>query len=758
MRGDLPRRASTRRRTLETAARHSVFPLVCFLVAATAPRPADGAAARFFRIEGASAFAAGDLDGLAADSDGHLRLAPSARVLADAEAPHVWSMATDSSGRVFLGTGNDGKVMRIDGGKTVTFFNAPELQVTALAVGPDGRLYAGTSPDGKVYAIDSAGQSTVHVDPDDKYIWALGFDTAGRLWVGTGGEGRVLRVAEAGKMEAVFSGPETHVVSLAFDAEGGVLAGSSPGGIVYRVSPAGRVSVLLNSPYREIKAIAAAADGSILVAAFGSKDREEPERLPAPPPAPQPSPSPSVEVSVSESFDLPAPAPEASPSPREPRAARGAAQGAVLRVRSSGETEILWSSPEEAPYSLLSDGEDVMVGTGPRGRLYRVGTDQSFVVLSDFPGEQITVLRRRPNGDVLAATSNPGRAHALSKGSGEGGTFTSKVLDAVTASSWGQIRFEADAPAGTRVELRTRSGQTPTPDNTWSDWSPPVVAAAGAAIDRPAGRYLQVRVTMAGTPTATPVLHTVVAAYLQQNLRPALSALVVHPPGEVFQRPLAASGEVEILGLGPHDAPESRLQSRPRGSSAPVTAFSRRLYQKGFRTLSWRGEDDNDDSLVYDVTYRPIGAKTWSVLREGLTEPVLAFDTQTLPNGRYIVRVTASDTPSNPPAAALTVSQESEGFDVDNTPPAVTVRAVSGPQPAIAAEVRDDESVIQRVEFSVDGGRWFEVQPKDGIHDGLTESYDIVLPFGISKGSHVVVLRATDALDNAATASVVVTR
>jgi hypothetical protein len=724
-------------------------------------KDASAAQARFFRLEGAPAFSAGDLDGLAVDSEGRLRMAPAARVLADAEAPYVWSMAADATGQVFLGTGNDGKIMKIDAGKAVTFFDTAELQVTALAFGPDGRLYAGTSPDGRVYAIDSTGNGITFVDPEDKYIWALGFDPRGRLWVGTGGEGRVLRVGPGAKIDTIFSDQETHIVSLAFDSEGGVLAGSSPGGVVYRISPAGRPTVLLNAGYREIKSIVPAPDGSVLVAAFGSKDRDEPER-PAPPPTiPQPTPpaATGAEVTVSEAFVVAQAASGAPSAPGGAEPGRGTpARGAVLKVSSSGEADVLWTSQEEAPYSLLLDGTDVLVGTGPRGRLYRVGMDQSFVVLSDFPGEQITALQRTAVGDVVAATSNPGRAHALSKGSRETGSFTSKVLDAGTASSWGQVRFEADTPSASRVDVRTRSGQTPAPDNTWSDWSAPLSTAQGSSNDRPDGRYLQVKVTLTGSPAGSPVLHTVVAAYLQHNLRPAVTALTVHPPGEVFQKPLSVTGDMEILGLASQDAPENKTTARPRGPAASPTAFSRRLYQKGFQTLSWRGDDDNDDSLSYDVTYRPIAAKTWSVLREGLTDPVLAFDTQTLPNGRYVVRVTASDARSNPPAAALTATFESEGFDIDNTPPTILPRALPGSQPAIVAEVRDDQSVIRKVEFSVDGGPWFEVQPKDGIDDGLVESYDILLPFGISTGNHVVVIRALDALDNAATASVVVTR
>jgi hypothetical protein len=54
----------------------------------------------------------------------------------------------------------------------------------------------------------------------------------------------------------------------------------------------------------------------------------------------------------------------------------------------------------------------------------------------------------------------------------------------------------------------------------------------------------------------------------------------------------------------------------------------------------------------------------------------------------------------------------------------------------------------------VDGGRWHEVHPVDGINDARQESYEIVPgPFG-EPGPHLVVVRATDLLGNVASARV----
>jgi outer membrane protein assembly factor BamB len=132
--------------------------------------PLQGAQPQFWKIEGAGDFLAGEIEGLAVDSDGHVRLAPAARALHDPAAPFVWCLAADAKGRIFAGTGSDGKVFRIDAGQGALFFDAAELEVHALAAGPDGKLYVGTSPDGKVYSVDEQGHGSVFFDLTDKYI------------------------------------------------------------------------------------------------------------------------------------------------------------------------------------------------------------------------------------------------------------------------------------------------------------------------------------------------------------------------------------------------------------------------------------------------------------------------------------------------------------------------------------------------------------------------------------------------------------
>jgi hypothetical protein len=295
------------------------------LVAWTVPLRA--AQPQFWRIEGARDFLDGDTEGLSVDSEGRVRLAPATRSVADTEAPYVWALARDGKGTLYAGTGNDGKVFKVEGGKATLLYDAPELEVHALTVGPDGKVYVGTSPEGKVYAVDAAGKAEPFYDPADKYIWALAFDRNGNLLVASGAEGRIVRVDREGKSQSLLTSAETHITALLSDPRSGfVYAGSSPGGILYRIDPTGKVFVLHDSPFREVKALLL-REGSLYAAVIDGKG-DEPSRRQEPtiPVVPQTS----AEVTVTESFAVVPPSgttpPPPTPTPRatEPMRAGGA--------------------------------------------------------------------------------------------------------------------------------------------------------------------------------------------------------------------------------------------------------------------------------------------------------------------------------------------------------------------------------------------------------------------------------------------------
>ena len=168
----------------------------------------------------------------------------------------------------------------------------------------------------------------------------------------------------------------------------------------------------------------------------------------------------------------------------------------------------------------------------------------------------------------------------------------------------------------------------------------------------------------------------------------------------------------------------------------------------------WRADDENDDELTFEFQYRREGETTWKVLRKDLQEPILVWDTTTVPNGTYFVKIVASDARSNAAGNALTGGLESATFEIDNTPPEFRIGSVrlDGPRTVVTFDVTDDHSPIQMVEYSGDGQRWVPVFPTDGIADSRTEHYVVTLVDPV--GPRGLTLRATDSMNNVATTQV----
>jgi len=128
-----------------------------------------------------------------------------------------------------------------------------------------------------------------------------------------------------------------------------------------------------------------------------------------------------------------------------------------------------------------------------------------------------------------------------------------------------------------------------------------------------------------------------------------------------------------------------------------------------------------------------------------------------MPDGTYIVRVVASDAPSNPPGQALTAEKVSGYFDVDNTPPRVEgiKAAVQGSTVRLSFTASDTFSIIREVSYAVDAGDWVTVRPSSGLNDSLSESYAVTVP-SLAPGEHSIIVRATDAAGNVGAGKTVV--
>jgi hypothetical protein len=426
---------------------------------------------------------------------------------------------------------------------------------------------------------------------------------------------------------------------------------------------------------------------------------------------------------------------------------RTSGKGAVYRILPDGVWDQVWTSADDTPYdvSVERDGS-LLVATGGKGKIYRVSGEPSETSLvARAPVQQITALLPEPSGGLLIATANPGKLFRLAATTATSGSYESDVRDAESIATWGTISWKGAVPSGGDVRLYTRTGNTAAPDETWSSWSTAYRKGEGEQITSPKARFIQWKADLTAN-GASPMITSVTVAFQQRNQRPEISSITIQAPGVVFQKPFS-TGEAEIAG---YDGPPLTQRS---GTLGPTPVLGRRGYQKGLQTFLWKATDPNDDDLSYDVLYRREGETTWKVLKRNLSDALLVWDTTSVPNGTYVIKVIASDASANSPGSALVAERESDTFDIDNSPPTISIASVAnvGGKTAVRFTVKDADSPVARVEYSLDAERWRPIYPMDGIADSRAEEYELVLDQELTAEKQVI-LRAFDAMNNVTTA------
>ena len=181
------------------------------------------------------------------------------------------------------------------------------------------------------------------------------------------------------------------------------------------------------------------------------------------------------------------------------------------------------------------------------------------------------------------------------------------------------------------------------------------------------------------------------------------------------------------------------------------------IIQKGYQSVLWTAHDDNEDDLRFALYFRGEDEKEWKLLKENLEQRFYSFDTTTLADGAYYLKIVASDAASNPPDKALSSERESERFEVDNTPPVVgkLESSTSGNSAKISFSATDSGSNVERAQYSVDGGEWLLLAPKSGISDGKHEPYELNVS-GLKSGEHTIAVRVYDRFENVGSAKTVV--
>ncbi len=675
--------------------------------------PVYGTETEIWTLDTSGEFEQGELEQLSLTADGELMLAPRSENVLKLKDQNiiVWALVEDSQGNVYAGTGEQGQVLKIaPDGDTSLFFDSPEVGILSLAVDAVDNVYAGSAPDGLIYKLTPDGSQTVWFATEEHYVWSLVFDESGVLYAGTGEHGKIFKILPDGSSSLLYDSPQSHVMALVHDIGGWLYAGTEGKGITYKIGLDGNVFSLYDAKEQEIRALTLDSLGNLYIAAISSEF------------LPQTQTQGQVEP------------PEVQPTDKSVN------RSTIYRITPVGTVTTVVELPEVLIYAMITDQDDhLLVGTDTKGRLYRVlpAARNVHQVLSLDAGN-ISGLLRNSAGHIYAGTSDAGSVVRIDQLPAEEGSYLSPVHDAAGTATWGKIFWRG---ATNQIALLTRTGNTAVPDDTWSSWSQELLNKEGAPIPNPAARFIQWKAVLKSAPDIQeiPLLDEVSVAFLPHNLAPEIHDIAIFSTITDETTPGNGNGSPATVG---GNGGKSENEVTPPKQIPP-----------GYLAIGWEAQDPNQDSLEYTVQLRGEHETRWKMVEEELENGGYFLDTETLSDGGYYVKITASDIPDNPPDRALTGEKVSKRFEIDNTSPEVLI-ALNQRQDTASADLlitvlaQDGASRLIQAEYALDGEEWISIFPDDAVTDSRDEKYSIPLTDLTEDQEHLLVFRVTDSHQN----------
>jgi len=731
--------------------------LKLILVGLTVFFTSNGAFAVTTRIisqSSAGEFAGGKTQNVVIGSQGQLSLGPAYQSLAE-KLPQAWSVnaVLAAHGAVYAGTSPNGCIYKYAGDSLIKIYPPEPIKVAdanaakdansvkdanaavktsetsqsgyltnehVFAFGTDsvGRLLAGISGSKcRLIRFEGDNAETIFEPNDSTYIFAIATDDFGNIYIATGPNGKVFRLDPFGqKPELIYRATDKNILSLTVGVDGFVYAGSDGRGIIYRIDPVTKTSsALYDSGQTEITALAFDSKGILYAAAttpgLSKAQSGEPlQNLPGRPETGQAAPSPNKPSLQAEA----APAPRKTGEEDQPRAKAvfpmtsfASMPSHIYKITPDGFVTDIFQD-NSVFLSLIVDNQRLVIGTGNKGQLYSVDmqSEEKEIVYKDEQANQISSLYNADANTIYLGTANPPKIIKLSKSQAQSGTYSSDLIDADQPAKWGKLQLEASIPAGTSVQVSARSSNVgDINDPAFSPWSNPVdYNDQPVQLNVPAGRFVQYKLTLKGNGSQSPQIRKVTVPFVVPNLAPQVQSILM-----------------------------ARAEDKP-----------------GMFNIGYRAIDRNGDKLIYRLDIRKIGRQNWIKIKDELETEIFAWDSRTVEDGRYEIKVTASDARSNNTDSALSDSRISEPFVVDNTPPKVVASNtdVKDKQVLFTAAVEDNLSTIASVAYTVDSGtNWITTLPVDSVFDTTREELKISLT-DLAPGQHVLAVRMTDSVGN----------
>lgn len=426
---------------------------------------------------------------------------------------HIFAMATDVSGRLLAGiSGEKCGLYRLKSEKMEVIFEPDDAKyIFAIVTDDTGNIYLGTGPNGKIYRLDPFGKNaTLIYEAKDKNILSLAMGLSGFIYAGSDTRGLVYKINPHNQTATVlYDSEQPEITSLLFTDEGNLYAASTLAKIVQtqtkfasQMSLSGRPEV---EPQEEGGKEAAEEKNS---SAGNSND--------------------SLKLKIAntkkETEDDLAKRPMLMPKMPKPAQA-----SYVYEISDDGFVTDIFS--EAAVFFCLAEqNKKLLVGTGNNAQLFSIdpASEEQAIIYEDEQASQITAITVAGE-DVYVGTANPAKLIKLGTGFASEGTYTSDLIDAGQPAKWGKLQIDADIPKGCTVLVASRSGNVKDiNDPTFSQWTDPVVVTEPIQLRCPLGRFCQYKLILQSKDgSKTPLVREIAVASSVPNLAPKLTLVSV---------------------------------------------------------------------------------------------------------------------------------------------------------------------------------------------------------------------------------------
>jgi len=155
------------------------------------------------------------------------------------------------------------------------------------------------------------------------------------------------------------------------------------------------------------------------------------------------------------------------------------------------------------------------------------------------------------------------------------------------------------------------------------------------------------------------------------------------------------------------------------------------------RTVSWNVVDPDGDPTRSRLYYRPLDGEKWVSFTgdQYINEQKFTIDLRNLSDGRYRLKLVATDSFFNDPNHGFTVEKKTAPLLVDNTQSQFDTLTVSEQGARFTA--RDETSRMMLAQYRVNGNEWQTIWPEDNIFDERTEKFSVVFSGDVRSGAFV---------------------